>query len=199
MITQDISQNANPWYQELYSWLIFGFIVTLAWGMGLSSAKKRYENDILPTSTDGQAICRRPYIIALCAYSLMTAWFYTAFMVVLLLVWCTFLEMTKDGIDMFLWKWLVENLAKTSIVLRSFDECFTWTHFVISVVALAAAGWIVGFYVTDEDLIGETEGENPSDAKSACYRKTLRSLTVIPTIMGVVYVIFAVAQVLKSS
>ena len=182
-------------FQELYSWIIFGIIVTIAWDIGLNAAKTRYEND-----NNGQAICRRPYIVALCAYALMTAWFYAAFMVVLLLVWCIFLQMTKNSIDLSFWKWLVENLAQTKVVMHCFDECYTWTHLVISIVALVAAGWVVGFYITDEDLTPSTPSlpSTQSDANSPCYRKTLRCLTVIPTIMGVTYVIFAIGQILNS-
>ena len=189
------------WFQCLYAWVIFGVIVSGAWVLGLNSAKTRYENDILPSSpsgaAEGQAACRRPYLVALCAYSLVATWFYAAFAVVVLLIWCTFLQMTKDKIDLNFWRWLVENLADPLVVLHTFHEQFAWTHFIISVVALAAAGWIVGFYITDEDLVGNAEN-NPADANSPCYRKTLRCLSVIPAIMGVVYVIFAIAQVLKS-
>ena len=191
--------------QEVYAWIVFGIILTTAGYMGISAAKKRYENDVLPLNVSNVSnvskgsqvrAFRRPFLVALCAYSLAVTWFFIAFMVVTLLVWCTFLQMTRDRLDVSIWQWLVDNLAKPSVVLRCFDEDYVWTHVVFSVIAVAAAGWIVGFYITDEDL-AYADADADADANSACYRKTLRALGIIPSILATAYIVFALSQIIK--
>jgi hypothetical protein len=181
-------------FQEVYAWIVFGIIITIAGYMGISAAKKRYENDVLPVESAGSEV-RRPFLVALCAYSLAVTWFFIAFMVVTLLVWCTFLQMTRNKLDVAIWDWLVDNLAQPSVVLRCFDEDYVWIHVVFSVIAVAAAGWIVGFYITDEDLDGSSGAA--ADATSACYRKTLRALGIIPSILATAYIVFALSQIIK--
>lgn len=182
-------------FNEIYAWLVFGILLTLAGIMGLSAAKKRYENDVLPSDSAGSEV-RRPFLVALCAYSLAVTWFFVAFMVVSILVWCTFLQMTRDKLEVKLWNNLVATFADPAVVLRCFDEDYVWVHVVFSVVAVAAAGWTVGFYITDEDLDGNGQF-NSADANSACYRKTLRALAVIPAILATNYIIFALFQVIQ--
>ena len=145
------------WLPELYTWSFFMAVFAVAWDSALRSAVTRIETD----ASESLVPLRRPYLVTLCAYALAHAWFNIAFLTLLTFVGCTVLCMTAP-IAAPMWEMLVNLVARPEVVLRCMSVDNAPTHFVFAVCTLFASALVVGFYLTDEDLL--TQGTSDAGA-----------------------------------
>lgn len=194
-------------FEKALGWLAFLCIMALSWLVAVPRAVQRCNDDLFPRGplipVPG-IVARRPYLMALCAYAVATAWIFAAFFSLALLIYCTVLTMTKGKIkDHVAWDQMVEWLANPRVVLHALHQSHAPAHAVIAVGTLVGMALIVGFYVTDDDLAEsmttqttQTSALEPAHVEAPTYYvKTNRALVLVPLAMGITYTLYALVHI----
>lgn len=191
-------------YEKILGWIVFLVVMAISWAVAVPKAKQRCDDDVFPRGhliPSAGILVRRPYLIALCAYAVIVSWFYVAFLSLALLVWCTVLTMTKGKIkDHEAWEKLVDWFAKPTAVLHALHESHAAAHAIFAIGSLVGMALVVAFYVTDEDLVAGQTAQTPTSPTVAAvapayYVKTMRGLVLVPAVMGIAYVLYAVVHI----
>jgi hypothetical protein len=168
---------------RVITWLVFFVIVAVAWDQSLGITIRRLKTDVIDGNSS--VTLRRPYLIALCAYSIAIAWAWIAAFALVAYGALTMLVLIVGFADPDYLAFLVHivrMIALPNLVLHCFDAAHAPFHAVATLATLAASSVAIGFYVSEEDLEDET--------KASVLSKTVRLLFIAPFVMISAYVIY---------
>lgn len=173
-----MSECPNCAFGQMYAWGIFLCIYMLAWDAALTASVNRLQAD-MATARDYARSLRRPYLIALSAYSIVIAWLNVLFWVVLLFLACALACMTAPVATEY-WEKIVRAFGHPQIVLHSVDLSHAGFHAIVIAASLMASSLSIGFYITDDDLIHQDTVNS----------KMLRVLFTAPAAMAAAYAFY---------
>lgn len=177
----EIAPYKASWLNQLYTWAIFGIIMMAAWDSALMRSVAMLNDQSETAYRPGAArVLRRPYMITLALYTLISAWFSIAFMMLIVFCGCATLMLTAP-LCKKTWESIVRKMFVTDVVFNSIDLMHAPFHGVAALGTFFAASIAIGFYVTDEDLIREPYAHG----------KVVRALFIPPAVVAICYGLYA--------
>lgn len=180
---------SHSWLTQLYTWAVFGAVYLFAWDAALVTGVARLNSDSSVALIAGSPrTLRRPYLIALCLYTLVVAWFSIAFLMLVCFCGCTLIKMTAPLCHRIWEDYVVNKFFVPAVVFNSVDLMHAPFHGVAALGTLSMASVAVGFYVCDDDLLREQH----------VHSKAVRALFIPPAVAGVAYALYALYCILET-
>ena len=180
----------GPVANEVYGWIVFLALFVLAWDGGATAAIARLNKDAAAAAAAAAAASpplqlRRPYLLALCVYSIAVAWFNVVFFYLMLFCLAAFVDMTLHLDAPGQWYHIItEAIVSPDALFAGVGIRHLKWHAAVVLASIAASGILVGFFATDEDL----EDDDTERTRS----KVVRAIVVPPACAVVMYVVYAV-------
>jgi len=164
---------------HILTWCVFAGFMVVAWDAAMASSITRLKMDTGTMFGPGGEGVRRPYLIALSAYSVAVAWSWIAILALLMYAGITVImcmapfgpEFAAEAIGV---------LLAPDLLLHCIDAAHIPFHAAVAVATVLSAAAATGFYVTEIDL------EEESSVRS----KAVRLLFIAPMVMTVAYGIY---------
>jgi hypothetical protein len=170
------------WLNQLYTWGIFGGALMLSWDSALTVAVSQLNSDSDEAYLAGSPrVLRRSYLLALVLYAIVVAWFTIVFMMLSGYCACALLVLTAPLCKDFWERYIVRKLFVPALVFNCMDLAHAPFHIVAAISTFFAAAVMIGFYVTDDDLLKQHH----------MHSKAVRALFIPPAAIGVVYALYA--------
>jgi hypothetical protein len=170
----------------LYTWTVFLILFINAWDAAVQRSLVRLDLDL----AHHPAGLRRPYYIALVAFTLAGAAFEMVASYVAVYAACVIIVLTAPNVSNKLWtEYMVELMGRPEVALGAVAKERVGLHAALLLLALLFGALSVGFYMTDDDLA------RPRDART----KAVRLLFIVPTIMLVAYLLYIALQLFSQS
>ncbi len=166
-------------FGQMYTWGIFLVIYLLSWDASLTATINKLQTDLSVAAHDQRSL-RRPYLIALSAYSLVVAWLNVAYWVLLLFIAGALVCITAPVATAY-WERIVLAFGRPAVLLHSVDLSHVAFHAVVIGASLISMSLSIGFYITDDDLLN----------RQALTSKMLRVLFTVPAAMAGAYGLYA--------
>lgn len=169
------------WLNQLYTWAIFGVVMMVSWDSALTRSVAMLNDQSETAYQPGTArVLRRPYMIALALYTLVSAWFSIAFLMLIVFCGCALLLLTAPLCKQ-IWEDIVRAVFATDVVFNSIDLMHAPFHGVAAIGTMFASSIAIGFYVTDDDLVRE----------QYAHSKVVRALFIPPAVVAICYGMYA--------
>ena len=173
-------------FGQMYTWGIFLVIYLLSWDASLTTTVNKLQTD-LGVAVREQRSLRRPYLIALSAYSLVVAWLNVAYWVLLLFIAGALACITAPVATAY-WERIVLAFGRPAVMLHTVDHSHVAFHAAVVAASLLGTSLSIGFYITDDDLLD----------RQALSSKMLRVLFTLPAAMGGAYGLYALFCLLNT-
>ena len=183
MIKAESKKTLLPAINNLFTWTLFFLLLIAGWDMALGASIRRIKKDVGTVYKSGKADgkgFRRPYLMALSAFSVAIAWSWIA-VCCMLVYWCTTTLVCMGPYLPHLVEKAIGALFTPDLLLHCVDAANIPFHAAVAVTTVAAASISIGFYVTEKDLEDE----------SSVVSKAVRILFIAPIVMAFAYVAYA--------
>jgi uncharacterized membrane protein YidH (DUF202 family) len=172
---QGYSPNA---FNQLFSWGVFMCFFLFAWQLTIQTVTKRYDKQIDST----KELPRRPYLVAVCAYSLVVFLLNMTILYIFAFIGCTVIVLSAPYVPLLL-EPLIYVLFLPEIVFSAISLKQVPLHFFVLITALLLQVGMVWFYITEKDL------GSPVIVRA----KMIRILCIVPGgFLGIVYACYAI-------
>jgi hypothetical protein len=168
-------------FNQLWSWLIFLCFFMFSWQLTIQTVTRRLDEQ-LASYTDKSHPLRRPYLIAVCAYSLVVFLLNMTILYIFAFIGCTTLVLSSQFVP-FLIEPLIYALFLPEIVFSAISLYQIPFHFFVLFTAFTLHVGMVWFYISEREI----------NSHVITRAKMIRILCIVPgAFLGIVYGCYAI-------
>jgi hypothetical protein len=162
---------------QLWSWGIFGVLFMFSWQLTIQTVTRRYDEEL----ESAKEALRRPYLLALCLYSLIVFLLNMTILYIFAFIGCTALTLSAPYVP-FIWEPLIYFLFLPEIVFSPITLRQVPFHFSTLFTAFCLQMSMIWFYISEREL----------NSVAISRAKMIRILIIVPgAFLGVVYACYA--------
>ena len=168
-------------FNQLWSWLIFLCFFMFSWQLTIQTVTRRLDEQ-LASYTDKSHPLRRPYLIAVCAYSLVVFLLNMTILYIFAFIGCTTLVLSSQFVP-FLIEPFIYALFLPEIVFSAISLYQIPFHFFVLFTAFMLHVGMVWFYISEREI----------NSHVITRAKMIRILCIVPgAFLGIVYGCYAI-------